>query len=244
MTTPGRRHRQAEDTGCPRGQMNPAPPGLRGPLGLASTPSPLGHLSPFPSSRPPPGGAFSPDSPRAAAPTSWDMCCSDASSWILISGHAGSPDLPASGWGDREGPGEGGRREPPHWPRGGTRESDAWMGGRRRCSTPPPPPSPSLREPPSPPFLTPPPSSPKRPPEGSSLLGEIMTQPLSPLWGGGAQARHTPTAWGGRHGLRPSWLSLSPSCHKGGLAGEAACGLVPGELPPLVVLTLSSSHVL
>lgn len=30
--------------------------------------------------------------------------------------------MPASGWGDREGPGERGRREPPHWLRGGTRE--------------------------------------------------------------------------------------------------------------------------
>ena len=73
-------------------------------------------------------------SPLAAARTSWGVCCSDASSWILISGHAGSPDLLASGWGDREGPGEGGRREPPHWPRGGTKEMDAWMGGRHWCS--------------------------------------------------------------------------------------------------------------
>lgn len=30
--------------------------------------------------------------------------------------------MPASGWGDREGPGEGGKREPPHWLWGGARE--------------------------------------------------------------------------------------------------------------------------
>lgn len=76
--------------------------------------------------------------PQEAARTSWGMCCSDASSWILISGHAGSPNLPASGWGDREGPGEGGRREPPHWPRGGTRETGAQVGGRHQCAPTPP----------------------------------------------------------------------------------------------------------
>lgn len=84
---------------CP-GQVSPTPPGL----GDTSWSSP--H----------------PWFPPGAACTSWDVCCSAASSWILISGHAGSPDLPASGWGDREGPGERGRREPPHWLRGGTRE--------------------------------------------------------------------------------------------------------------------------
>lgn len=84
---------------CP-GQVSPTPPGL----GDTSWSSP--H----------------PWFPPEAACTSWDVCCSAASSWILISGHAGSPDLPASGWGDREGPGERGRREPPHWLRGGTRE--------------------------------------------------------------------------------------------------------------------------
>ena len=108
------------------------------PLSNSQSPSQVG-LPTGPGSRPP-----VPTVARAlvAVRTSWGMCCSDASSWILISGHAGSPDLPASGWGDREGPGEGGRREPPHWPRGGTRETGAWMGGRHQCS--PTPPSPSL----------------------------------------------------------------------------------------------------
>lgn len=87
-----------------------------------------------PASRP---SVPAPPRPLAAACTSWGVCCSDASSWILISGHAGSPNLPVSGWGDREGPGEGSRREPPHWPWGGTRETGG-MDGRSAPVSPNP----------------------------------------------------------------------------------------------------------
>lgn len=133
----------------------PSPSWLGGPLGPGAHPRSPWTPVPFP-----PGPTASwgsvptgqllgwpqgPSQPPVAARTSCGLCCSDASSWILISGHAGSPGLPASGWGDREGPGEGGRREPPHWPRGGTREMDAWMaGGHQGCA---PVPSPSLGEP-------------------------------------------------------------------------------------------------
>ena len=141
------------------GWTSPTPPGLGGgPMSWSSAipgdpwlPE-ASPQQPIPLSRatvPPTGPASRPSVPAlprplAAVHTSWGVCCSDASSWILISGHAGSPNLPASGWGDREGPGEGGRREPPHWPRGGTREAGAWMGGRHPC--PPTPASPSLED--------------------------------------------------------------------------------------------------
>lgn len=173
------------------------------------------------------------------ARTSWDVCCSAASSWILISGHAGSPDLLASGWGDREGPGEGGRREPPHWPRGGTRETgmDGWSAlvGAPQPRQVPPPGNPTLT-----PFFTPsPPSCAKTLPEAISppshpiILGSMMTPP-----------RHTHHL-GHETWSPPSVPSPDPSGHKHGPAWRGSgSSLVPGELPPLVVLTLSSSHVL
>lgn len=159
---------------CP-GWVSPTPPGLGHLLVWPHPWRPPVPLMPLPNSQSPsqvglPAGPASTPSvcpsspgpvplPPSAARTSWGVCCSDASSWILISGHAGSPDLPASGWGDREGPGEGGRREPPHWPRGGTREMGAWMDGRHQCS---PNATKPLAQgiPPLTPFFTPPPSPP------------------------------------------------------------------------------------
>lgn len=112
----------AGDMGIQKSLDEPSPSGL------------VGH----PSHRVP--GSLSPASSTLSQEVSpctiWGVCCSDVSSWILISGHAGSPDLPASGWGDRVRPGKGGRREPPHWPRGGTKEmQDGWMDG---TGVPPP----------------------------------------------------------------------------------------------------------
>lgn len=114
--------------------MSPSPPGLEG---HPSRRGPLAPWVPVPNQRYP--------LPGEVPHTIWGVCCSDVSSWILISGHAGSPDLPASGWGDRVRPGKGGRREPPHWPRGGTKETQAWMGGWYWGS--PTLPNPSLRDP-------------------------------------------------------------------------------------------------
>lgn len=120
----------AGDTGIQKSLDEPSLSGL------------VGH----PSHRVP--GSLSPTSSTLSQEVSpctiWGVCCSDVSSWILISGHAGSPDLPASGWGDRVRPGKGGRREPPHWPRGGTKEMQAWMDGWHWGSSTLP--GPSLRD--------------------------------------------------------------------------------------------------
>lgn len=163
------------------------------PLPSSQSPSQVG-LPIGPGSRPPVPTVAR---PLVAVRTSWGVCCSDASSWILISGHAGSPDLPASGWGDREGPGEGGRREPPHWPRGGTRETGG-MDGRSAPVLPNPTEPLPLGLPPLTPFFTAPPPScitlqglsgnhqPSKPP---TTLGWTMTSPLSPCQG---QFHHTP----------------------------------------------------
>lgn len=103
----------------------------------------------------------------------------------------------------------------------------------------PPSGSPALGSPALTPFF-PSQSSSKTFPEATSppshliILGWIMTHPLGPTHHLGLEKWPLPSA-----------PSPGPSYHDWPcLEGEAAPGLVPGELPPLVVLTLSSSHVL